>query len=108
MRYGYKNITKIALIILIFATVAFIFARSLKTPEKSSAESDKVGDIVEEVIPPETKPGEFVQVNLRKIAHFVEFAALGIEVAIYVSPFCVQRATRKSTSIPCATKSPNG
>lgn len=92
MRFGYKNIIKIALIILILATVAFIFARSLKSPEKSSAESDKVGDIVGEVIPPETKPGEFVQINLRKIAHFVEFAVLGIEVALYVSLFARKKA----------------
>ena len=92
MRFKYKNIMRIALIILILATVAFIFARSLKTPEKSSEESDKIGDIIEEYIPPDTKPGEFVQINLRKIAHFAEFAVLGIEVSLYVSLFMRKKA----------------
>ena len=92
MRFECKNIIKIVLIILILSTVAFIFARSLKSPERSSEESDMVGDIVGEVIPPETKPGEFLQLNLRKIAHFVEFAVLGIELALYVLFFVRKKA----------------
>lgn len=87
MRFGYKNTVRFLLIVLILLTVAFIFIQSLKSPEKSSQASDKVGEIVEEFIPPDTKPGEFVKLNIRKIAHFVEFALLGIEVSLYVALF---------------------
>ena len=78
-----REITRIALIVTIVCTLAFIFTQSMLSQETSSAESDAVGDIVAEIIPPETPPGEYVQNNLRKIGHFVEFAILGAEVALY-------------------------
>lgn len=84
MKIQYKQIFKIALICLIAATLAFIFIQSMLVPEVSKAESDAVGEIIEEIIPPETPPGEYVQKNLRKIGHFFEFAILGTEVAVFV------------------------
>ena len=91
MRVDAKKILKIALLILIAANLAFIFVQSMLPPEQSSKESGAVGDIIEEIIPPDTKPGEFIQVNLRKIAHFVEFAALGCEVSLYMVLFMRRR-----------------
>ena len=87
MKIEYARIFKIALICLIIATLAFIFIQSMLTPEVSKAESDAVGEIVEEIIPPDTPPGEYVQKNLRKIGHFVEFAILGTEISIFVLLF---------------------
>lgn len=81
------RISKIVLICLIIATLSFIFVQSMLTPEVSKAESDAVGEIVEEIIPPDTPPGEYVQKNLRKIGHFVEFALLGTEVAFFIFLF---------------------
>lgn len=81
------KIIRIALILCIAATLVFIYAQSFKTPEQSTAESDKVGDIIAEIIPPETKPGAFIQTNIRKLAHFSEFFMLGIEIALYVLIF---------------------
>lgn len=72
------------LILLLLLNLAFIFVQSALPREESKETSDKVGEIVGEIIPPETKPGEFVQINLRKIAHFVEFFTLGILSSIYV------------------------
>ena len=43
----------------------------------------KVGEIVGEIVPPETKPGAFIQLNLRKLAHFTEFFVLGAEISLY-------------------------
>jgi VanZ family protein len=60
-------------------------------PEKSSEQSSAVGEIIEEIIPPETPVGGYVQTNIRKIAHFVEFAALGAEVAVFVILFLKKR-----------------
>ena len=87
MREGYLSVIKKILILLILATVAFIFIQSSMSPEKSAEQSDKVGEIVEEIIPPDTATGEFVKINLRKIAHFVEFALLGLEISLYTSLF---------------------
>ena len=91
MRLTVKNIARIVLLTLIVATLAFIFVQSVLPPEKSSEQSDKVSDIVEEIIPPETPVGDYVQTNVRKIAHFVEFAALGVWVALYIVGFYRRR-----------------
>ena len=72
------------LILLLLLNLAFIFVQSALPKEESKETSDKVGEIVGDIIPPETKPGEFVQINLRKIAHFVEFFTLGLLSSIYV------------------------
>ena len=69
---------------MIFGTLVFIFTQSVIPPEQSAEQSDKVGDILEEIITPETPVGGYVQNNVRKIAHFVEFAFLGLWVSLYV------------------------
>ena len=79
-----RNIVHFVILILLALNLAFIFVQSALPPEKSEETSDKVGEIVGEVIPPETKPGAFIQINLRKIAHFVEFATLGLLSSVYV------------------------
>ena len=81
------KIVRLTLIALIAITVLFAFIQSMLPTEVSSAESDAVGDIVEEIIPSDTPTGSYVQNNLRKIAHFIEFACLGTEVAIYLLIF---------------------
>ncbi len=101
MRTEPKSIIKIALLILIALNLAFIFVQSLIPPEESTKESGAVGEFIEEIIPPETKPGEFIQINLRKIAHFVEFAALGTEVALYWILF-LRRRVALFLSFPAA------
>lgn len=78
-----NKILNIALVILIVLTLTFIYTRSMKAPETSQEESDKVGEIVGEIVPPETKPGAFIQLNLRKLAHFIEFFVLGAEISLY-------------------------
>ena len=82
-----EKIFKYACLALIAATLLFIFIQSILPPETSSAESDAVGGIIGEIIPPDTKPGAFIQINLRKIAHFTEFFFLGVELALYVAFF---------------------
>ena len=81
--YIYK-IARFVLIFLIIATVAHAFYQSSLPMKESAAASDKVGEIIEEIIPPETKPGEYIQKNLRKLAHFTEFFFLGLWTSLYV------------------------
>ena len=84
MKINYMQIIRGALLLLICATIVFIFVQSALPQEKSKEESDKVGDILAEVIPPETAVGGYVQDNVRKIAHFVEFAFLGLWTSLYM------------------------
>ena len=87
MRIVLKKATKILLIAAVILTLAFIFSQSALPREESKKQSDKVGDIIEEIFPPETPVGGFVQKNIRKLAHFTEFAFLGAEVALYMIIF---------------------
>ena len=77
------RLLQIILILLILGTVAHAFYQSSLPPKKSAEVSGKVGEIIEQIIPPETKPGEYIQKNLRKLAHFTEFFFLGLFTAIY-------------------------
>jgi len=96
-----KSIIRIMLIILMILTLLFIFVHSMIPPEQSTEESNKVGEIVGEIIPPETPVGNYVQINLRKIAHFVEFALLGAEIAIYIMIY-ERKVTRGALTYPIA------
>ena len=87
MQQKSKKVFKRLLIALILITLAFIFVQSMLPRETSAKESDSVSDIVAGIVPPETKPGAFLQVNIRKVAHFLEFALLGAEISLYVFLF---------------------
>ena len=79
-----RNIARLILILLIVINIAFIFYQSSLSREESGEVSNNVSDVLEEIIPPDTKPGEFVHKNVRKIAHFVEFFSLGVLSSAYV------------------------
>ena len=87
-----KNI----LIALILLTILFIFIQSMLSKEASQSESDSVGDVIvdtaETIIGNETEAQQnavervrvFVEKNLRKLAHFAEYALLGTEVFLLI------------------------
>lgn len=72
----------VILLILILATLCFIFSNSLKSMEESGEQSNAIGELISQVIPKDTKVGSFIQTYLRKIAHFTEFGLLGIECTL--------------------------
>ena len=76
-------VVRISLLVLIFLTLAFIFSQSMLPKEKSANQSEAVSEKLEEIIPPDTKPGAVIHKNIRKIAHFIEFFLLGSEIALY-------------------------
>lgn len=81
-----KNViltVRISLLVLICLTLAFIFSQSMLPKEESSKQSNAVSEKLEEIIPPDTKPGAVIHKNIRKIAHFIEFWVLGLEIATY-------------------------
>lgn len=88
MKETIRLLLRTALIVLMIATVAFIFYQSSLTTDKSSETSESFKEnVVEPILPSDTPAGSYVQDNIRKIAHFVEFFALGMEIAVYVLLF---------------------
>ena len=80
-------VVRVCLIVLILATLSFIFGQSMLSAEESTENSEAVGGFIAEIIPPGTPLGDYVQKNVRKIAHFTEFFVLGAEIAIYMLVF---------------------
>ena len=93
------RMAQILLILLIVATVVHAFYQSSLPVKESVAQSDKIGEIIEEIIPPDTKPGEYVQKNLRKLAHFTEFFFLGLWSSLY-TVFYTKRKWSCASLIP--------
>ena len=79
-----RLIFRVLLILMMIATLAFAYVNSMLPPEESNKQSGAVGNIISQIIPPNTSIGAFVLENLRKIAHFTEFGLLGMELAVYV------------------------
>ncbi len=73
----------IILIAVILATVIFIFQNSLTSGESSGQKSGFISEIIQKIIDPQKKidPNDF-HIFIRKSAHFLEFALLGIELII--------------------------
>lgn len=65
------------------ATVAFIWQQSTLAPAESAETSNAVGNVLLTLFGG-TPLGSFLSRYLRKIAHFVEFFALGLECEAYL------------------------
>ncbi len=64
-----------------FAMLAFIFVQSLLPPDMSGEESGRVAALLGRIFGEDTAVGIFLITYVRKLAHFTEFAVLGILVA---------------------------
>ncbi len=79
-----SNIMKRRLfIILIVLTIIFIWGQSLMSPKQSGEESEAVKSFLEKVFVFENALTDFILKNVRKIAHFVEFGVLGLEMVLF-------------------------
>ncbi len=83
MKVGKKQIFKYSLLFLISLTLIFIFRNSMLTKESSSSESSVVTGWLEEILPEKSVISLFMLDNVRKIAHFVEFGVLSMEMTVY-------------------------
>ena len=70
------------LIILVVATLMFIWTQSAMDPEKSSEESGFVMRIVAPVLELFLGKGNVTEHFVRKLAHFTEYAILGAEIIL--------------------------
>ena len=80
-------VLRIVLLVGIFGTLLFTFTQSLLPPKESSEVSDGVRGFLASIISPDTPIGRFIHENVRKIAHFAEYFALGIFTSLYVVIF---------------------
>ena len=87
------------LLLMIVATLAFIYINSILPPDASAAESGRVAAFTRSLLPEGNALGDFIVNNLRKIAHFVEFGLLGSLVAAYASLFSNQRLKTAAISL---------
>ena len=85
---SYKRKAALYIIIaLIVLTIAYIWLNSVKTQEQSAATSEPVYEEFQEVVDYVAGEGtiEITHDGVRKFAHFLEFAALGVEFcALYI------------------------
>ena len=72
------RITALACFVL---TVCFIWSNSMRTGFESSEQSGFFENIFKQIFNVTEEPFRFLYENLRKVAHFAEFALLGIEAA---------------------------
>jgi VanZ family protein len=89
---NFKQKRQVIVLILIILTVAFIFIQSALPISVSNKESEAFGDAVGGAISGVGTPSEekktdlldFIKKNVRKMAHFAEYAILGAEIFVLV------------------------
>lgn len=82
---------RIALLIAILLTLAFIWGNSLLSREQSSDESAWVLQLVTPVLELFVGKGNVTHHLVRKLAHFTEFGLLGFELLFWFSPVRAKR-----------------
>lgn len=79
-----KKAIVITLAILIVGTLAFIWGNSVATREKSEEVSSGVYEVVSPVFDAVVGENKVTEKDFRKMAHFSEFFALGLEIELLV------------------------
>lgn len=84
---NHKKAFRIALLIIIFLTVAVIWGHSCMTRAKSTEESSFVKEILDTVMQTVSGNQSFAipEVLIRKSAHFFEYAVLGLELVLFIT-----------------------
>ena len=83
----HKKAFRIALLIIIFLTIAVIWGHSCMTRAKSTDESRFVKEILDTVMQTVSGNRSFAipEVLIRKSAHFFEYAVLGLELVLFIT-----------------------
>ena len=94
------NMLIVLFILISLLLTCYIFSNSLQKPVDSNNKSDVISDKLQSIIDPEFKiERKDFRKYTRKAAHFIEFAALGISLAIVF--LCVyMKNSRKFISLP--------
>ena len=76
---------RILLLLLIGATLTFIWSRSMKSRSASAAESAAVGQLLTPFLEFFVGKGKVTDHLVRKLAHFCEYGLLGVEVSAWLA-----------------------
>ena len=82
-----KKTIRLIISVIILLTVIIIWGHSFMTPEMSTEESSFVKEIVEAVVQSVSNNEAFTipEIVIRKSAHFIEYAILGLELVILIT-----------------------
>lgn len=100
-----KKILFVSMLVLSLLWVAFIFSNSLDNGEQSSNKSHTVTVVVNEVADSVGVKQEIKESTVRKLAHFAEFAVLGLLVCsdILIAPLPHFESILKRSLLLCAS-----
>ena len=73
------------LLVIILLTIGFIWSNSLQSIPESQAESQSVLEIIEPILEAFVGEGNVTENLVRKLAHFAEFALLGVELVLLLA-----------------------
>lgn len=79
----------IVIIIFIIATVIFVWSNSLQSIDQSGARSTQVMEFIKPVLEVFIGRGNVTDHLVRKLAHFVEFGLIGLELALLFRRFTI-------------------
>lgn len=85
-------VCRLLLLLLIVLTLCFIWSNSMQDATASGEQSGYFRQLFCQLFDVTREPFRFLYENLRKVAHFLEFALLGAEVAALVFSFRPHRA----------------
>ena len=88
-----KRLRFVLPLIFIALVVVFIWSNSLMDAETSASQSDFVGEIMQEILDVEKSPIDYIFENRRAVAHFLEFALLGIAISLFLALNLPRRLT---------------
>ena len=85
-----EKTAEIILASLVFLTLAFIYTNSVMPPDASAESSGRVASLIRALLPEGNPLGDFLVTNIRKLAHFFEYAVLGGFLSVYVAIFSLK------------------
>ena len=80
-----RKLFRWVVLLLILATLLFIWSRSTKSREESAAESAIVRQLLTPFLEPFVGKGNVTDHLIRKLAHFAEYCFLGVELAVWIT-----------------------
>ncbi len=81
---------EIALLVLIALNLTFIFVHSMLPPKVVDREVELMKDIISAIFPSDGGVVEYTESSADKIAHFIEFGALGILTSLFISLYAIK------------------
>jgi len=93
-----RKILTLVLTVLLVATVLFIWGNSMESKNESIEHSKEFAEAVEPTLEFSIGEGNITDPLVRKLAHFIEFAVLGCELALLI---ILRRRMKLQAAVNC-------